>query len=488
MVARVLSPGSEIDLEFPSGTVPLNSPFYIERPPLETLARAEIEKPGCVLRLQGAPKMGKSSLALRLVACAIARGYRTARLDFQQLEPTLDPSLDKFLRWLCANVSRQLHLKPALQDYWDEDLGSKASCTLYWQDYLLERLDGSLVLVLEEVQQLFKNPNLCSEVFSLLRSWQEESVQQVGSWQKLRLVIACTIDHSVSNDQTLCNIGLPLSLPRFNFEQARDLALRHGLDWADGTAGTALLEPLYELVGGHPYLIRLAFYHLCRQEVTLEQLLQEAPTCAGIYQTYLRGYLGVLRREPNLAAAMKWVVSAPEAVELDAIATHQLESMGLANINGDRVEPSCPLYRQYFRVQLDREENLIARLQRLERENQELRGLIDLDKVTRLPDRDYFNQYLQQEWQRLEGEQKSLSAILGHIDYFHLYKEGFGDRAGDECLQQVADALRVSLRRPADSLFHYDGPTFVALLPDTDAGGALHLAERIQRTVLAKAI
>jgi diguanylate cyclase (GGDEF)-like protein len=487
MTAHVLSPSSEIDLEFPSGTVPLNSPFYIERPPLETLAYAEIGKPGCVLRLQAPPKMGKSSLTLRLVAHATESGYRTARLDFQQLEPAIYASLEKFLRWLCASVSRQLHLKPALNEYWDEDLGSKASCTLYWQDYLLARINEPLVLVLENVQQLFPNRALCLEVLSLFHSWQEKSLQAEG-WQKLRFLLVCTTENDLPSDVTLLNMGLPLQLPGLTLEQVQELALRHGLDWAAGTSGALLLEPLSAMVGGHPYLIRLALYHLCRRDVSLEQLLQEAPTCAGIYQTHLRGYLGALRRDPEFAAAMKWVVSEPKSVELDAIAAYRLESLGLVKLDGDRVEPSCPLYRQYFQVQLDREETLIGRLQRLERENQELRGLIGLDKVTRLPDRDYFNRHLGQEWQRLTSEQKPLSAILCHIDYFQLYKDSFGEEAGDECLLQIADALRGALRRSADSLFHYDQQTFIALLPDTDAGGALHLAERIQRKVIAKAI
>lgn len=487
MIARVSVQPSNLDLEFPNGTVPLNSPFYIERPPLENLAYTAIGKPGCLLHLQAPKKMGKSSLMLKIVARATELSYRTARLDLQQIDKAIFANLDKFLRWFCASVSQQLHLQPLLDDYWNEAVGSKASCTLYWQEYLLERLPSPLVLVLEEVQQLFKHPEIGEEFLSLLRSWHEES-QQAKPWQKLRLVVVCAAEASIASERSLFDAGLPLQLSGFNLEQVQALALRHGLDWAAEETGALLLAPLQEMVGGHPYLIRLALYHLCRQEVTLEQLLQEAPTPAGIYRTHLRGYLGALRREPQLAAAMKWVVSAVEAVELDAIAAYKLESMGLVKLEGDRVVPSCPLYRRYFQVQLNREEDLIARLQRLEQENQKLRCLIGLDKTTQLPDRDYFNRHLAQEWQRLELEEKPLSIILCRIDYFRIYKDSFGDAAGDECVRQVAEALRSAIRRSTDEIARYGGTAFAAILPDTDAGGAVHLAERMQEKVIALAI
>ncbi len=54
-------------LEFPSGPVPLNSPFYIDRTPLEDLAYREIAKPGSVIRLKAPRLMGKSSLLLRIL-------------------------------------------------------------------------------------------------------------------------------------------------------------------------------------------------------------------------------------------------------------------------------------------------------------------------------------------------------------------------------------------------------------------------------------
>ena len=52
-------------------------------------------------------------------------------------------------------------------------------------------------------------------------------------------------------------------------EQVRNLAVRHGLD-------SGIIRPIMDLVGGHPYLIRLAFYYLVRHELPLDELLSKA--------------------------------------------------------------------------------------------------------------------------------------------------------------------------------------------------------------------
>lgn len=106
------------------------------------------------------------------------------------------------------------------------------------------------------------------------------------------------------------------------------------------------------MVGGHPYLVRVALYHLGRQELTIEQLLPEAPTLAGIYSNHLRHHLASLQAHPELAAALKQVVTAPESVQLEAIAAYKLESMGLVKLEGNQATPSCELYRLYFCQQL----------------------------------------------------------------------------------------------------------------------------------------
>ncbi len=342
-----------ISLEFPNSPVSLNSRLYIPRPPVEELVYAEISTPGSFICIQAPKKMGKSSLILRVIARANNHGFRTVCLDFQQAETAVFSSLDKFLRWFCANVSRELQLEPKLNDYWDEDMGSKVSCTIYFQNYLLSAVKSPVVLVLNELDWVFDYPEIAGEFLPLMRSWYEQS-QILEVWQKLRLVLVYSqeILAPLKLTKSPFNLGLLIKLPSFTKEQVEDLAQRHGLDWADSQNTDSLMA----MVGGHPYLVRLALYHLVSRgglEGNLQELLQQAATTEGIYHEYLRQYVLVLQGEPELATAFSEVITAINDVRLAPITAYKLHSMGLVNLSGDRCSPACELYRLYFRGQLN---------------------------------------------------------------------------------------------------------------------------------------
>ncbi|MEH2090935.1 AAA-like domain-containing protein [Nostoc sp.] len=59
-----------------------------------------------------------------------------------------------------------------------------------------------------------------------------------------------------------------------------------------------------------------------------------------------------LQEHPELAIALKPVVTFLTSVQLEAIATYKLESMGLVKLERNQAMPSCELYQLYFREQL----------------------------------------------------------------------------------------------------------------------------------------
>ena len=349
-------------LEFPDGVVPLNSRFYIERPPIEDLAYAEVSKPGSLLRIKAARQMGKTSLVQRILAYARERDFCTVSLNLQRVDRDVLSSSNQFLRWLCTNISRQLNINPHLDDYWDEDVGSKMSCTLYLQEDVLQQLQSPLVLALDEVNWLFEHPTVSQDFLPLLRSWHEEA-GEAELWQNLRLVVsyATEVYIPLNLNQSPFNVGVPIELPAFTGEQVEALAYRYGLNWAIGTKGREKLTPLLDMVGGHPYLIRLALYRLAQDETDLEELLESAPTVTGIYATHLRQLLTAFVSQPELATAFQTIVGTTAGVPLteiaqaglpSAIAAYKLERLGLVRIENDSIRPRCELYRLYFREQL----------------------------------------------------------------------------------------------------------------------------------------
>ncbi|NES85229.1 MAG: diguanylate cyclase, partial [Moorea sp. SIO2B7] len=316
-----------------------------------------------------------------------------------------------------------------------------------------------------------------------------EEAKQVESLQKLRLVVVHSTEIYVplNLNQSPFNVGLPIKLPEFTLEQVYDLARCYELDWANNDAAKQHIAHLVEMVGGHPYLINLAFYELYRGDITLEKLLQDAPTLKGIYGNHLRGYLETFQKRPQLAQAYKEIVT-NQNVKLEAMTAYQLESMGLIKLDGDEVKPSCELYRLYFSEQLLKRESLVYRLEFLEQENQKLKNLCYLDELTQLANRRYLNDYLAEIWQMLGEQMAYLSVILCDIDFFKLYNDKYGHLAGDDCLQKVAKTIRDCAKRSSDLAARYGGEEFAIVLPYTDAENAVQIAEEIREKVKALGI
>ncbi len=330
---------------YPSGSVPLDSPFYLERSSLKEQVDREIRKSGALIRIKAPREMGKTSFLLRILDYGKSLGYRTVSLNLEQVDQAILSNLNQFLRWLCANVARQLQLEPKLDEYWDEDLGIKSSCTLYFQEYLLEQIDTPLVLALDEVNQIFEHPQVAKDFLPLLRSWYEEA-KRLPILGKFRFVVVHSTEIYVplQLNQSPFNVGLPVQLDSFSQEEVQQLAQRYGLYWSEGEEARQLMS----MVGGHPALVNLALYHLSRQEITLSQLLETAHTASGIYAHHLRDCCVTLSQQPELAQVVDAIFNAGEPICLDPILAYKLSSMGIIKQLGDKAIVTCELYRRYW--------------------------------------------------------------------------------------------------------------------------------------------
>lgn len=334
--------------EYPEGSVPLNSPFYIQRSPIEERCYETILHAGSLIRIKAPNQMGKTSLLDRIIAHSNQQGYHTVRLNLLQAETTFFSNLDKFLRWFCAYVSHKLKLPCLLNETWDEYRGSIVNCTTYFEDNILYKINNNLVLALDEVDRVFQYPEVYQGFFAMLRTWHEEA-KTVEIWENLRLIVVHSTENYASLDinQSPFNVGLVVELTEFNQSQIEFLAHRHQLHY-----NQTQVQQLMSILGGHPYLIRLALYRLALEQITLEGLLQTAPTNAGIYEEHLRRFLNYFQINPHLAEAFMQVVRATEPVSIATMPAYQLYSMGLVKRVGDKLVTRCQLYQQYFRQHL----------------------------------------------------------------------------------------------------------------------------------------
>ncbi len=333
-----------VSLEEPQGQVPLESAFYVERPPIEADCYETILRPGALIRVKAPRQMGKSSLMTRILHHATEQGYQAASLNFQEADTEFLSDTDQFLRWFCASISDRLNLPDKLEDYWKGVLGSKNKCTKYFQGYLLSALNSATVLGLDEVDEVFKHPQIAADFFGLLRSWHERSKNE-PTWKQLRLIIVHSKEVYIplNINQSPFNVGLPIELPALTQEQVKDLINRHGLNWT-----AQEITQLMRLVGGHPYLVRVALYQIARDRMTLEKLQQVAPTEEGPYSDHLRRHLLNLQEDEQLLQAAKQVFAADDYVNIGTTEAFKLRSMGVVKFHGNEVMPLCDLYKKYF--------------------------------------------------------------------------------------------------------------------------------------------
>ena len=339
------------DLELPGGTMPLESKFYIEREPGDSRCLQEIENRAGLVRIKAPRQMGKTSLLVRIRDRAVELGYRTVTLDFLETDEKTFGDLSKFFKWFCASVSRKLDISPRkVKEFWDEDLfGPKENCSDYFKESILSDLNVPLFLGMDELDRLFPYEAVSKEFLTLLRSWNEKAKVN-NTWAKLRIAISHSTESYVVLDTNSSpfNVGLAVELPEFTSEQVLELVEKHGLNW-DNKKISALMA----MIGGHPYLVRLALYHIAQQDFTLTELLAEAPTDSGIYGEHLRRHLWNLQQNPDLAIAFKQVISSDTPVILEPILAFKLNGMGLVNLKGNNVVLRHePMYRPYFRARL----------------------------------------------------------------------------------------------------------------------------------------
>jgi hypothetical protein len=335
--------------ELPQGQLQQASTFYIERPPVESRCYQAIVQPGALVRIKAPQQMGKTSLMSRILNRAREQGYRTVSLSFQLAASTVFTDLDKLLQWFCASVSQKLGLPNKLAEHWQDGLDPIHNSEVYFEDYLLPDLNSPLVLALDSVDRVFEHHKIANDFCRLLRGWNDLAAS-TEVWQKLRLIVVHSTEVYSSldiNSSPLAGVGETIGLQDFSPPQVQDLAQRYRLNWQ-----AAEVDRLMTMVGGHPYLVRVALAQISRQEVTLDQLLQEAPTEAGIYSDHLRRHLWNLQRYPELTKALKEVTTATTPVRLESESTFKLQSMGLIALQGNDGLPRCNLYRQYFHERL----------------------------------------------------------------------------------------------------------------------------------------
>jgi hypothetical protein len=183
---------------------------------LENNCYKEICKPGSLIRIKVPPKLGETALLNRILKYANQQDYQTINLNFQDADVNILDNLDRLLQWLCSSTTNKLNLADNSSNYWENwrnRLGSKVTCTHYLEEYLLPQTPNAIALGLDNIEEIFKYPDIATDFLGLLRGWHEKAKHET-IWQKLRLIIVHSKDAEIplNINQSPFNVGLTIEI------------------------------------------------------------------------------------------------------------------------------------------------------------------------------------------------------------------------------------------------------------------------------------
>lgn len=133
--------------------------------------------------------------------------------------------------------------------------------------------------------------------------------------------------------------------------------------------------------------------------------------------------------------------------------------------------------------QLERLSRISDRYQSMMRDlNEALKEASNKDALTGIGNRRLLMERLKAENARAERMGQPLTLVMVDVDYFKSINDTFGHEAGDKVLIEIARVLGTGVR-DYDTCGRWGGEEFLVIMPETAAGDAVALVERVQRAI-----
>lgn len=118
----------------------------------------------------------------------------------------------------------------------------------------------------------------------------------------------------------------------------------------------------------------------------------------------------------------------------------------------------------------------------LHKANEQLRQLSITDGLTKLYNRAYWQECLNQEYNRFRRKPIDVTLMMLDIDFFKKVNDTYGHPAGDAVLRKLSETLKSHLRS-TDVAGRYGGEEFAIILLDSDILKSITVAERLRKAV-----
>ncbi len=136
--------------------------------------------------------------------------------------------------------------------------------------------------------------------------------------------------------------------------------------------------------------------------------------------------------------------------------------------------PACPLNKSDC--------ELIAEIAELRQTLDELSALVQTDSLTGIANYRFFVQSLAQEMERTTRSGQPTTLIMLDIDHFKLVNDRWGHEIGNQALNHIAKMMQMTVRK-LDIPCRYGGEEFAVILPNTDLGASIPVAERLRQLI-----
>lgn len=266
----------------PSPGLPYDRRWYVGRTG-EKRAGKYLEVSGTPVVVEGAIGYGKTwFLEHVLEARRGAVPCRTVRVDLAAISRQEPPSLSRVLHAIASQIL--LGTKQGLEKSatnWSQSRSPQSQFSKALENSDLLR-DHPLLVALDEADAI-SGFAFQDDFFGFLRSLAGE--RQVP-WSNLRLLMTITRSSSslIRNvHQSPFNLTTPIALQDLEPSGIHQLAILHGLAVTDLD-----IEELMGMVGGHPYLVRMALYEAASRKKQIRRLLGEADFASRLYRDFLR--------------------------------------------------------------------------------------------------------------------------------------------------------------------------------------------------------
>lgn len=334
-------------LELDTGTVKLDSPFYVKRE-ADSQIIEQISQKGSTTIVMGPHQMGKSSLLARAHAVAKIVNQQSCFFDFQMLDESNLTNLDQLFKYLALRIYRTFKPKIEPSESWDEYLGPKQNLTRFIKKVLLEKTQLPVVILLDEVDRLFNYP-FRDDFFATIRVW--HNLRAIDDcWNRLNVVIAHSTEPYLwiqDMHQSPFNVGYMIEMKDFEFQQVKGLNTTYGAPLKTDRE----IHELMDFIGGHPFLVKLALYILKKENYNLSRLKEISLEDKGPFGDHLRRFLWHLHGKEKLKNTLLRLIHNGTCDD----ETHFLRLKAAGLVKGktrSEAQMRCQLYKEYFRNHL----------------------------------------------------------------------------------------------------------------------------------------